>query len=72
MSGNIFHVIKIDIKEHNNSSVSFKWNAVEYKNQDMILIVPLLLLALLYMRVGILLTRGKHLHDRVISLRGEV
>ena len=26
----------------------------------------------LYVRVGILLTCGKHLHDRIISLRGEV
>jgi len=26
----------------------------------------------LYARVGILLTRGKHLHDRIISLKGEV
>jgi hypothetical protein len=27
---------------------------------------------MLYVRVDILLTRGNHLHDRIISLRGEV
>jgi hypothetical protein len=26
----------------------------------------------LYMRVGVLHTRGKHLHDRIVSLRGDV
>jgi len=31
----------------------------------------LLLFAQLYARVGILLTSGKHLHDRIISQRGE-
>ena len=31
-----------------------------------------MLLTLLYVRVGILLTCGKHLHDHIISLRGEV
>jgi hypothetical protein len=30
------------------------------------------LFARLFVGVGILLTRGKHLHDRIISLRGEV
>ena len=33
-------------------------------------VIPLF--ARLYVRVGILLTRGNHLHDRIISLRGEV
>ena len=30
------------------------------------------LFAMLYERVDILLTCGKHLHDRIISLRGEI
>ena len=30
------------------------------------------LFTLLYVRVGILLTCGKHISDRIISLRGEV
>jgi hypothetical protein len=30
------------------------------------------LLVRLYVRVGILLSCGKHLHDRLISIRGEV
>ena len=31
-----------------------------------------LLITMLYLRVGILLIYGKHLHDHTISLRGEV
>jgi len=30
------------------------------------------LLAWIYVRVGILLTCGKHLHDHIISLKGDV
>ena len=35
-------------------------------------IIEFLMCAGLYVRVGILFTCGKHFHDRIISLRGEV
>ena len=35
-------------------------------------IITFFTITLLYVMVGILLTRGKHVHDRIISLKGEV
>jgi len=38
----------------------------------MLLFITRTLFALLFVRVGILLTCAKHLHDRIFALRGEV
>ena len=56
---------------HITTSVSRTLNILGIMLKNIALFI-ITLLVRWYVRVGILLTRGKHLHDRTISLRGEV